>query len=154
MRPTGDFQRRLRDAVKSDDTARLGPPEGIKKRLDLVRNALRERPVPTRDQDLLLIKREGAASYWFTLDRPVKIGRDVCNELQLPSVFVSRVHGELLRENEMWCLVDAGSRNKVYVNGKETPRHILRDGDIIQVGDASLIFVSRPDVEPSGSASG
>jgi len=147
MKTTAYFQQQLCDALKGDDTAPLGSPQAIKKRLDYVRDALCERPLPTDDQDLLLVKREGAASYWFVLEEPISIGRDTTNGLQLPSVFVSRVHCRLVKENGMWVLLDSESRNRVYVNSEEGERHILRDGDIIQIGDASLIFVSRPDTE-------
>lgn len=42
-------------------------------------------------------------------------------------------------ENEGWIIVDAKSRNGVWVNGMKEVRFVLRDGDVIQLGSNQVI---------------
>jgi pSer/pThr/pTyr-binding forkhead associated (FHA) protein len=60
---------------------------------------------------------------------------------------VSRAHAEIVRVGDEWALVDDGlSRNGSFVNGERiTGRRRLRDGDVIRIGLAALVFCA-----PSG----
>jgi pSer/pThr/pTyr-binding forkhead associated (FHA) protein len=73
----------------------------------------------------------------------IAVGRRESNEVPLPwDTEVSRVHAELERVGDDWAIVDDGlSRNGSWVNGARiTGRHRLRDGDVIRVGQTTLVF--------------
>ena len=71
------------------------------------------------------------------------IGRQEACDVALPEdPSVSRVHAVLDRIGDEWTLVDDGSsRNGSFVNGQRVHgRQLLRDGDLIRVGDTFLVF--------------
>jgi len=71
------------------------------------------------------------------------IGRQPACDIALPEdPSVSRVHAVLERIGEEWTLVDDGSsRNGSFVNGQRMHgRQLLRDGDVVRVGDTQLVF--------------
>ena len=71
------------------------------------------------------------------------IGRqDACDVAVPEDPSVSRVHAVLERIGDEWTLVDDGSsRNGSFVNGQRVHgRQLLRDGDVVRVGDTRLVF--------------
>ena len=76
------------------------------------------------------------------------IGRQEACDVSLPEdPSVSRVHAVLERIGNEWTVVDDGSsRNGSFVNGQRVHgRQLLRDGDVMRVGDTSLLFRAQPD---------
>jgi len=70
-----------------------------------------------------------------------RVGRGRECELVLDSRQVSRVHARIDVENGLFELVDAGSRNGTYVNGKRVKRtRALQIGDVIRFGDREFRF--------------
>jgi adenylate cyclase len=70
------------------------------------------------------------------------IGRSASNQISLPSDKVSRRHAiiQVQRENEYW-LVDFGSRNGTYLNGRRIVQPTrLHPEDRVQVGPFEFIF--------------
>jgi len=74
----------------------------------------------------------------------ITIGRRVENDVALSwDNDVSRRHAELRRAPEGWTLVDEGSRNGSYLNGRRVRgRHPLRDGDVLRFGNTVVLFRS------------
>ncbi len=70
------------------------------------------------------------------------IGREEQSTIQIPGRWISREHAYIERlETGDWHLVDLGSRNGSFVNGRRvTVPAILRDGDEIRFGETLLIF--------------
>jgi DNA-binding NtrC family response regulator len=71
--------------------------------------------------------------------------------LALPDPLVSSTHARLERELDRYWLEDAASRNGTRVNGQDVTRHLLKDGDVIEVGHTLLLFRSNvgvPDETP------
>lgn len=71
------------------------------------------------------------------------IGRTEHNDVALPNPRVSRRHAVIQNQsgNELW-VVDLGSRNGVFVNGKRISQpSLLRDRDLISIGPFQLVFV-------------
>lgn len=70
--------------------------------------------------------------------------------VRLPGTYVSRVHAKLLRAHTSWVLVDNGSRNGTFVNGKRVERATLADGDVFECGRTLFIFraarLSAPEI--------
>ena len=81
------------------------------------------------------------------LDRAA-IGRQEACDIALPrDPSVSRVHAVLERIGDEWTLVDGSSRNGSFVNGQRVHgRQLLRDGDVVRVGDTLLVFRALRDV--------
>lgn len=74
----------------------------------------------------------------------VSIGRDPNLEIVLSDQGVSRAHARITRQEETFLLEDLGSRNGTLVNDQALPqkgRHVLRHGDIIQLGRSILRFL-------------
>lgn len=75
---------------------------------------------------------------------PLRAGRTVIGrsdqcDVALPSEAVSRVHATLERRTEGWWLTDR-SRNGTRVDGAIIERHLLADGQRVQIGEFELLF--------------
>ena len=74
-----------------------------------------------------------------------RIGRGTDNEMTLRDSSVSRRHAEIDRDKgDVFTIMDLDSTNGVYVNNKKIDKHLLREGDIIEIGDISLRFTLLP----------
>lgn len=84
--------------------------------------------------------------YWLPLHGPLGIGGKKDNDLVLGDDFISGNHCRIepleIEQEEAWQLLDQNSTNGLYVNGNRVSTCELTDGDIIQVGRCSLIFVT------------
>lgn len=75
------------------------------------------------------------------LDRPlISVGRDASCTVQLNDTEVSRKHDELKLNGATVEILDLGSSNGTFVNGKRVQRTELVSGDRIQVGRTLMIF--------------
>jgi pSer/pThr/pTyr-binding forkhead associated (FHA) protein len=54
---------------------------------------------------------------------------------------VSRHHAVVVETEEGIAIEDLNSTNGVFVNGERVKRQLLKDGDAIGIGEASLRFV-------------
>jgi len=70
--------------------------------------------------------------------------------LALPDRWMSSKHARLFESFGRWILEDLGSKNGTAVNGVETKRTELEDGDLIEVGHSVLMF--REISVPAGDA--
>jgi len=75
----------------------------------------------------------------------VGLGRDSGNTVQLHDTEVSRHHAELQRTENTYLLVDLGSSNGTFVNGKRTQQHRLATGDQVQMGSTLMLFTGPPE---------
>lgn len=73
------------------------------------------------------------------------IGRAPDNDMQLLHPGVSRQHAEVVYDGEKLTIRDLGSRNGTFVNGQRVEEKVLKPGDEISIGQATL-FV--PEAEP------
>jgi type II secretory pathway predicted ATPase ExeA len=77
----------------------------------------------------------------ITLNRPrMVLGRDDSCDISLDSRYVSRYQNLFMETPEGWLLLDLGSTNGCFVNGRRVREHQLRDGDLIAVGHHQLRF--------------
>jgi pSer/pThr/pTyr-binding forkhead associated (FHA) protein/uncharacterized RDD family membrane protein YckC len=82
---------------------------------------------------------------------PLLIGRDPSNDLVLPDAMVSRRHAVIEYRGEGWVLRDCQSSNGSLVNGDRVEERPLRDGDLVAIGGARLLF---RDDEPQADGPG
>ncbi|MCI0506294.1 MAG: FHA domain-containing protein [Gammaproteobacteria bacterium] len=85
----------------------------------------------------------------------IGIGRAPDNEIALPDDAVSIYHAHIVTEpsendenKEEYYIEDLGSTNKTYVNNKVVKRCLLKNGDVIRVGNSRLKFSSGEYVPP------
>jgi signal transduction histidine kinase/pSer/pThr/pTyr-binding forkhead associated (FHA) protein len=71
---------------------------------------------------------------------PVALGRDSSNAVRLIDTEVSRRHAELRRDRDGYRIVDLGSQNGTFVNGRPVDQTPLRSGDRVQLGSTVLVF--------------
>ena len=89
--------------------------------------------------------RETSAPAWasrvIVLNAPVvRLGRALDNDIVLPEDPVSAEHCRLERQDASFRLIDLGSTNKTWVNGKPVDHAVLKDGDQIRVGPTTFVF--------------
>ncbi len=102
----------------------------------------------------LLVKNADLSTKTFTLEsNVVVIGRQPYCDVVLTNGAVSREHAKLTKTSRGWVIEDLQSRNGVWVNGRRIGdrRLLLANKDLIQLGEASLIFLS--DSESAGRLS-
>jgi hypothetical protein len=77
----------------------------------------------------------------FMLHKPtMTIGRKEGNDIVIPIETVSGSHAILSNEGGNWFISDNNSTNGVILNGNRVQKHILKQGDKIQLGGALLVF--------------
>ena len=84
--------------------------------------------------------------------RRVNIGRTRDNDLRIVDQTVSRLHGMLTVRNGEAMLVDANSRNGIFVNGIQVRYARLDDGDLVTFG--TVRFRYRVGSDSTGSPAG
>ena len=77
----------------------------------------------------------------FYLNGTCLIGRDRTCNICLPMQSVSGEHAEVYPAKDGWYVADLNSKNGTLLNGEEVfGAFQLYDGDIISIGDYSLLF--------------
>ena len=73
---------------------------------------------------------------------PLTIGRAEDNSISLPGdEFASGHHARIESQRDGVWILDLGSTNGTFVNGARLDgRRLLRDGDVVQIGDTELRF--------------
>ncbi len=79
----------------------------------------------------------------------VRIGRSADSDVVSPDMRVSRHHAVVTRDGTAFTIRDAGSSLGVFVNNHQVEACLLRDGDLIRLGDSLYTFVNHP---PSATA--
>jgi DNA-binding NtrC family response regulator len=78
---------------------------------------------------------------------PTPIGREVTRGVQLPKDTRASRHHATLHADVLGRLrlVDEGSRNGTFVNGKRVDEARVDDGDVISIGDSYLVVRAEPE---------
>jgi uncharacterized RDD family membrane protein YckC/predicted nucleic acid-binding Zn ribbon protein len=80
----------------------------------------------------------------------LSIGRDPGNDLVLADAMVSRRHAVIECRGNQYFIRDCNSSNGSLVNGDKVSERSLRDGDLVAIGTARLLF--RDDVAVDAGA--
>jgi pSer/pThr/pTyr-binding forkhead associated (FHA) protein len=70
--------------------------------------------------------------------RQVRVGRHTDNDLVLHDTSVSRKHAILIRNNDAILVRDLGSKNGITINGHPLTQGLLRDQEILTLGEVIL----------------
>jgi sigma-54 dependent transcriptional regulator, acetoin dehydrogenase operon transcriptional activator AcoR len=102
-------------------------------------------PLEASSAGLLLLYADplDAPSMVRLVESPVILGRDPPpHGVRLNQSAASRMHARLTRRGAEWTLLDLGSRNGTFVEGRRiTGEVVLRDGSVMRIGDALFKFV-------------
>ena len=95
----------------------------------------------------LLVKTEigrQSKQYEYFFDQPViAIGRLQENDIPLPLSTISGFHAQILTEGNDQFLMDRGSVNGTYLNGRRLAggeKKLLADGDVIRIQNFDILF--------------
>lgn len=77
------------------------------------------------------------------------IGRKKECDISVTDSAVSGVHGRVLRVGDKYQIKDMSSTNGIHLHGRRIQQQILKDGDIILVGEHQLKFVEGKFVDTS-----
>jgi len=96
---------------------------------------------------LSLVRGKGTTK-GIDIGRTVTIGADAGSTIGLTKDrTIAPRHAEVLQENGRYVIEDKGAATGTFVNKKKvTGRQTLRDGDVIDVGNATIVF-SEPTVQ-------
>ncbi len=90
----------------------------------------------------------------FQLERPVaQIGRGTASDVCLIDDSVSGAHATLMLRGPAWHIIDHGSRNGTYVDGKRVTECVIRGPCELRLGAVTLFFqpLRAPTPEPIGT---
>jgi pSer/pThr/pTyr-binding forkhead associated (FHA) protein len=68
------------------------------------------------------------------------LGRGEPNDVVIPEESVSQHHALIARRGPGYVIRDAGSSNGVWLGNQRVEEHLLRDGDVVSLGRARLVF--------------
>jgi predicted component of type VI protein secretion system len=76
----------------------------------------------------------------FDLSKATIIGRGETAQVQIADTHASREHCKVFEQGGAWVVADLNSRNGFKVNGVQTTRKNLNNGDKIVIGETTLEF--------------
>ena len=79
----------------------------------------------------------------------ILIGRDKLCDIRIASAAVSRLHVLIVNSSSGIKIVDLGSTNGTFVDGRLINEHALQDSDVITVGDCTIAYVTGDDDKSS-----
>jgi len=92
----------------------------------------------------LVVMAEGEVlSEWFLDDQEALIGRGADCHIVVRDPSVSRHHAKIARIYTGYFVEDLASTNGVTLNGRRVHKHMLKDGDRVQIGTHELRFVAE-----------
>ncbi|MFO7929717.1 MAG: FHA domain-containing protein [Candidatus Humimicrobiaceae bacterium] len=96
--------------------------------------------LPKGSRGFLIIKGPSIGEKFILGKPPITVGRDANSDIFLDDVTVSREHASIEEEDGNLKLVDEGSLNGSYVNGKRVESSPLNNGDKIQIGKYIFLY--------------
>lgn len=92
-------------------------------------------------EKLVVINEEDGVEQEFPLNQQtVRLGRDRTNDVCLSDKSVSRYHASVVKVLEKYFLQDEASTNGTRLNGEGIKKQILKNGDVIEIGNYRLRF--------------
>ncbi len=91
----------------------------------------------------------------YDLAKAAIIGRGDTAQVQITDNHASREHCKVFEQGGAWVVADLNSRNGIKVNGVQTTRKNLANGDKIVIGETTIEFdaAGAAAAKPAGSSS-
>jgi pSer/pThr/pTyr-binding forkhead associated (FHA) protein len=101
-----------------------------------------ERTITLQERPVLAITRGPGVGQVFNLSETsaTSIGRSRANDIQVDDVSISGQHCRVRSEEGRFVVHDLKSTNGTLVNDRRISRHILEEGDVIQIGETALQY--------------
>ena len=81
---------------------------------------------------------------FFRIDREVTtIGKAKFVHIKARGFMLSGIQAKIVKEGEAYMLINLGRKGKTKVNGEETNRAQLKNGDILQIGKSTFRFIEE-----------
>src|SRR5262249_49886994 len=94
-----------------------------------------------------LLVNDGRSEREVLLVGTIVVGRDPSCQLNDLDPLLSRRHAELVPSSKGVTVRDLKSRNGILVNGDKVPEHVLKPGDVVQLGHLHVRYVEEPVVK-------
>jgi FHA domain-containing protein/von Willebrand factor type A domain-containing protein len=135
------IRRRQRAVEAGRDSPDEKPAPTLLERMGSTEEFL-EKTVTLRERPVLTITRGPGVGQVFELGNQaaVSIGRAKANEIVVDDVSVSSEHCRIRPEDGHFVLHDLKSTNGTFVNERRITRHVLAEGDVMKIGETSLLF--------------
>jgi hypothetical protein len=108
--------------------------------------ARKQKKAKEEDQQVkgrLIVRTGGVVVQDQPLNRDrILVGRDEVCDIRIPSHLVSRHHALIVNSPEGAKLVDLGSTNGTFVDGREVKQCDLEDRQVIGIGDSQIEFIA------------
>ena len=99
------------------------------------------KPAPVLLATLEVLEGSLPAGTLFRIERPVvQIGRGARSDVHIADESVSAAHATLLQRDSAWQLLDLGSRNGTYVEGRRVSECVLQGVCELRLGMITLLF--------------
>lgn len=112
----------------------------------LAKKAAKVHEIKRRGYVYVFAGKRKIAEYTIKKER-VTIGRTRSNDIMVRSRKVSRLHAQIVTVETDRVIEDCNSMNGTYVNERLIKYQPLQSGDMIQIGEFSLKYVTREDTE-------
>jgi pSer/pThr/pTyr-binding forkhead associated (FHA) protein len=92
----------------------------------------------------LVISKEGRAlTEWSLSEKETVLGRDADCDVHLDDPAVSRHHAKVARIYTGYFIEDLHSTNGLTLNGRKVRKHMLKDGDLVQIGTHEIRYAAE-----------
>jgi diguanylate cyclase (GGDEF)-like protein len=103
-------------------------------------------PAGDRDRAYLIVLAGSNVGEMFKITAAeITLGRGQGADIQLLDDGISRKHARIRVDGPEMVVEDLESRNGTFANGQRVTRHVLRDGDKIQVGSTTILKFTYHD---------
>lgn len=72
------------------------------------------------------------------LGKTITIGRERDNSIVLPDFMVSRHHARLVQQGASFLVMDLGSSNGTFINGRPVRQGVMNPGDVLSIGQSQF----------------
>lgn len=115
-----------------------------KQQKKLMENDRMERQIVTQVGGSVLMGLENTDISQFRIDREVTtIGKAKFVHIKARGFMLSGIQAKIIKEGKELILVNLGRKGKIKVNGEQTTRAVLKNGDIIQIGKSFFRFIEE-----------
>lgn len=128
--PAVEFASPVRSPKQEDDTPQIVTPKAVQYLANVQKVTVSR---------LILVTDGGETSFPLT-GETYTLGRHKNNDISVSDPKVSSFHARIDRSPEGFVLVDLGSRNGTFVNGKRIESNVLKTGDEVRLGTARLLY--------------
>ena len=131
--------------IRDGDNIHIGNPDGPLLTFELG-------PVPQPDDQPTSLMNRGSRATDISGAATVTIGRASDNDVVIPDVLASGHHATLVPTPQGVQIQDAGSANGTFVNGEPVKDAVLREDDLVTIGNVDFVFAGGDLVRRSEPA--